>query len=202
MNPIKFLFAALSTGSLCALSLYILLAVRGKSELLFSTRVSRNSFSWTEKTFFALAAVGFFVCMLKGAEAMLYWMPGSWGGFDSDGEFQTTRFSVSLLFSAVAGISLITFIDKATHEKFLLRELSELSVWQEKIIDASQSPESLRYLRVEFEKKMEEIRTESTAEIRSQWQDGLLSNSTGRRLQIYRVLVAAIESIEKRFSQV
>lgn len=201
VTALKLLFAALSTGSLCALSLYILLAVRGKSELLYSTSSAATPLSWKEKTFFALAAIGFLVCMYKGAEAMLYWMPDSWGHLDSDDEYQTVRSFVALLFAAVGGLSLIGFIDKATHEKFHLRELAEWSAGQEKIINASPSLESLRYLRAEFETTIEEIRSDlRKTEIRDEWKVGLLPK--GRRVQIYCELVAAIESIEKRFNHI
>lgn len=196
---VRLIFAVLSTASLCTLSLYIFLAVRGKSELLYSTVSSRLVPSWKDKAFFALATIGFLVCMFKGAEAMLYWMPSSWGSADSDGDYQTLKSYIAFLFAGIGGIALVGFIDKATHEKFHLRELAEFSLGQEKIINASRSPASLNSLRKEFETAIEEIRADlAKRTVPEEW--GLLPG--GRRIRMYRELIGVLDSMEKKSGHV
>lgn len=195
---LKLIIAVLSTASFVALSIYIFLAARGKSELLYATISSRLKLSWINKAFFAFAAIGFLICMYKGAEAMLYWMPSSWGTVDSDGEYLTFRSYVALLFTALGGIPFVAFIDKATHDKFELRELEEYSRGQEKIINALHSPESFPIVRKEFETSIEEIQSKmAKRRVPPEWEVVRLLPD-GRRIQLYRRLIGNLDSLVKR----
>jgi hypothetical protein len=71
-----------------------------------------------------LALIGFFVCMYQGAEAMLGWMPRSWGTVD-DGEFVWLANGLASLFAFGVGMTLAMVLDKSTHRNFVVRELNE-----------------------------------------------------------------------------
>jgi hypothetical protein len=67
-----------SSAALLALCIYIFLACRGDSPTLLST-INARRMNWKRDLLLGLASIGFLICMFQGAEAMLFWMPDSWG---------------------------------------------------------------------------------------------------------------------------
>jgi hypothetical protein len=116
------LSALLGSLTLLCLSLYIALACGGRSELLYSTATSHPELRFHHRVFFLLAAAGLLVCLYQGADFMLSWMPDSWGNVGEDGDYTTLRAYVAGLFAMAGGLFLCQFIDRATHDKFDLRE--------------------------------------------------------------------------------
>lgn len=185
-----------STAAFLSLCVYIFLAARGKSITLYSTS---HTFllSWRQKIFLAFAALAFLICMYKGAEAMLWWIPSTWGGVDEDGEYQTLRASLASLFSILGGLAFVQFIDAATHDKFFLRIVSERAAEFERILKASISTWELPMLKKEYEGKLLTIESEMyrPAGLRSRFADLL---PEGRRAQIYRELIFYVEQLESK----
>ena len=95
--------------------------------------------------------------MYNGAEAMLSWMPSELGSIDSDGEYQTVKSTLSVFFAFFGGLSLMQFIDRATHEKFFLRDLREESGEVEKILNASVDIHQLGRIKSENQNRIEQM---------------------------------------------
>lgn len=156
MILLKILIITVSVLTLLSLSVYIYLAAKGDSITLYST-INSNYLSIKQKIFLGFAAIGFLVSMYTGAEAMLFWMPSEWGSIDSDGEYQTVRSTISFVFALFGGLSLIQFIDKATHEKFFLRKLRDESHELERIVNASVDVYELKRIKKEYQKTVSEL---------------------------------------------
>ncbi|MDG4474827.1 hypothetical protein [Thiovibrio frasassiensis] len=185
-----------STAAFMSLCVYIFLAVRGKSVTLYSTSHT-SLLSWRQKVFLALAALAFLACMYKGAEAMLWWMPSTWGGVDEDGEYQTLRASMASLFAILGGLAFIQFIDAATHNKFFLRLASERAREFERILKASINTWELPMLSKEYKEKLSTIESEAYGPngIRSRIVD---LRPEGGRAQMYRELIFHVEQLESK----
>lgn len=185
-----------STAALLSLCVYIFLAVRGNSLILYSTS-HPLLLSWWKKIFLALAALAFLICMFKGAEAMLWWMPSSWGSLDSDGEFHTVRVSLAILFLTFFGLAFVQFIDSAIHDKFFIKIIAERSKELEEIINASLNTKKLPVLRNRYEEQL------ATIKLKARLQRGfrprvahLLPES--RRYEMYREFICYIEKLEAK----
>jgi hypothetical protein len=150
MIVLKVLFIAVSTGSLLALSVYIYLANRGGNATLYLSDDYRH-LSTNQKVFLGLAAIGFLICMFKGAETMLFWLPSEWGWPDEDGEFQSVRVLIASAFAMFGGIALAQFIDNSTHREFFLRDLRAECKELKRVVDASSSVAALDNLKKEYE---------------------------------------------------
>jgi hypothetical protein len=144
-----------SSAALLALCVYIFLAWRGDSPILLST-IDARRMNWKRDLFLGLASIGFLVCMFQGAEAMLFWMPDSWGQLDEDGEFQTFILSLALMFAGVGGVTLICFMDQATRDRTFLRVLREQSL-DERKVHTARSLARLDALKSDFEGKIDEL---------------------------------------------
>jgi len=67
------------------------------------------------KIFHSLVGIAFLICAFKGAEAMLFWIPKSWGTLDGERTFTAVRTTIAVLFALVAGVSLVVFLDRSIH---------------------------------------------------------------------------------------
>jgi hypothetical protein len=94
--------------------------------------------------------------MFQGAEAMLFWMPDSWGQLDEDGEFRTFRSSLAVMFAGVGGVTLIYFMDQATRNRTFLRVLRE-QIQDERKVFTARSLARVDALKSDFEGKIEEL---------------------------------------------
>lgn len=185
-----------STAALLSLCVYIFLAVRGNSLILYSTS-HPLLLSWWKKIFLALAALAFLICMFKGAEAMLWWMPSSWGNLDDNGEFQTIRVSLATLFLTFGGLAFVSFIDSAIHGEFFLRIVAERSKELERIVNASINTCEIPLLRKKYEEQLATIAAEAYL------QNGYLPRVAhllpeGRRAQMFRELIFYVEQLEAK----
>jgi hypothetical protein len=144
-----------SSAALLALCVYIFLAWRGDSPTLLST-IDARRMNRKRDLFLGLASIGFLICMFQGAEAMLFWMPDSWGQLDEDGEFRTVRLSLALMFTGVGGVTLICFMDQATRDRTFLRVLRE-QILDERKVHTARSLARLDALKSDFEGKIEEL---------------------------------------------
>lgn len=156
---LKILLALLSTSALLCLSIYIYLANRGRSLVLYSS-VDSRLMSFGTRPFFAFAAVALLVCLYRGAEIMLFWLPSSWGYADEYGQFTKLQETLALLFAFLGGLTLINFIDKSVCREFYLRDINIECRELNRIINASHSESALRYLIDEYEKERSSLQTE------------------------------------------
>ena len=182
---IEIVAAAISAIAFVSLCVYIVLAVRGNSITLYSTSNSRL-LSRRQNVFLALAAIAFLICMYKGAETMLWWIP------DEDGEF-SARAYLALLFTFFC-LDFGKFIDSATHDKFERKIISERARELERILEASTKSWALAALKKEYKEKISAIYQNGLSaypEI-----EGLLPE--GRRAQMYRQLTWDVEEFESQ----
>jgi len=154
---LKVLLMFLSTLPLLALSLYIYLAISGKSETLYSTKDDRF-LSIKQKGFLILAAIGFLVCMCAGAESMLFGIPILSNELGLGDAFQELNTTIAIAFALLGGTAFVGFIDKATHEKFLLRDLRRELTGLDRIEEVFNDINALEQLKSEYEKKLSELR--------------------------------------------
>ena len=97
MNILQIALVIISTASLLCLSIYIYLVVNGNNCILCERSIYNSSLK--QNIFLAFSAIGFLVCMFKGAEAMLFWIPDKLGGIDSDGEFTSLKIYLASAFT-------------------------------------------------------------------------------------------------------
>lgn len=144
-----------STAPLIALSIYIFRAIRNREGTGFILNVIEEQVDRKGKIFLSLAAIGFLLCMYQGAEAMLFWMPDSWGRF-SEGEYTTYRDLLAGLFAALGGGALILLIDEAISNRVLLR-VNAVLLEGHSLTRGTKSPDALK---ADFKDKIEELEME------------------------------------------
>lgn len=190
---VGFYFAG--TCALVSLAVYSALAYSGTSRILYRT-VDQRLGSKSTNVFFALAAIAFLVCMYQGAEAMLGWMPTSWGHVGEDGEYETVAHGLAFMFALFVGGSLAGVLDKATHNAFFVQDLSDECRHLTQLLEASLDDRWLDSLRTDLEEKVAKIesergRTDSTSHL---WPEG-------QRRQRYRQLISLAERQQERLRQ-
>lgn len=185
-----------SFAALLSLCVYIFLAVRGDSLLLYSTS-HPLLLSWWKKLFLAFAALAFLICMFKGAEAMLWWVPASWGSLDSDGEYHAVRISLATLFLTFGGLAFVQFIDSAIHDKFFIRIIVERSKELEAILNASINAKELTVLKKRYEGKLANIKLEECLQSGFRPRVAHLLPER-RREEMYREFICYIEKLESK----
>jgi hypothetical protein len=194
------IYAVLSTSALVALAVYIALLYRGDSPILFATAHQRGP-SAKAKVFFALATIAFLVCLYQGARAMLGWMPGGWGNVDEDGEFQHVRSVVATMFAA-GGLFFVQAIDRATHDRFAVRELAERVKGLERILDASLDDRSLASTIAHFRSRVEELEATLFAGGKARPNVDWYLQPEGLLVVQYRTLITAAEQQRERLARV
>lgn len=156
---LQILLTLLGASTLLCLAIYIYLANRGRSLALYSSVDSRLR-SFGTNVIFAFAAAALLICLYKGAEMMLFWLPFNWGSVDEDGQFTTLRAGLALLFTSIFGVAFIEFIDKSVHREFYLRDLNIECRELKRVIDASHSESALRHLIEEYKQERSLLVTE------------------------------------------
>jgi hypothetical protein len=181
--------------SLCA---YIFLAVRGKSTTLFLATRGSELLSWRQKVFLILAAAGFLVCMYKGAEALLWWIPGNPGPVGEESYFDSYRSVLALFFAITGGLFLAWVINSVAYFRVYFRIYGEKSVELKRILEASRSAgklERLANLREEYKEKLAALNAEAYGPDETRSQDADLSPAA-RRATIFEELIACVAEIE------
>jgi hypothetical protein len=181
--------------SLCA---YIFLAVRGKSTTLFLATRGSELLSWRQKVFLILAAAGFLVCMYKGAEALLWWIPGNPGPVGEESYFESYRSLLALFFAITGGLFLAWVINSVAYFRVYFRIYGEKSVELKRILEASRSAgklERLANLREEYKEKLAALNAEAYGPDETRSQDADLSPAA-RRATIFEELIACVAELE------
>lgn len=158
MLIVKALLAFVSAASLAALVGYAVL-VWSRFGRVSSSVLDANSATWKGKAFLALAALGLLVCLYTGSEALLYWLPNSWGGIDEDGEFRTFRSALAGVFTIIIAGPLIYVLEEVPKESFSFALLRD-EVKYEREIHATVSPSQLDALRSRLGAKIDELSKE------------------------------------------
>lgn len=146
-----------STAPLIALCVYIFQAIRngrGLHPILILDKIAEQ-FDWKGKTFLSLAAIGLLLCMYQGAEAMLFWMPDSWGRFSED-EHTTYRSLLAGFFATFSGYSLILLIEEAISNRVLL-QINAMLLEGHSLTKEAKSPDALK---ANFRDKIGELEME------------------------------------------
>lgn len=183
MLIVKALLAFLSIVPLAALVGYAAWAFFKPDTL--SAYLDAHDMSWKQKTFLGLAALAFLFCMYAGAEALLGWLPSSWGHITDDGTFQSYRSAIAGLFAFLVGVPLVQILERAPRESFSLSLLREAAA-QEREVYAAVTSTRLVSLKSRFETKIKELR-------KDQRQQGEMSVATRRRLIMYEDLARLAE---------
>jgi hypothetical protein len=87
---LKLLLGLFSVAAIASLAIYAVLACRPRSRLLESLNGTGHvptSTAWL----FGIAGLALLFCVYSGLDAMLWWLPSSWGRVDEDGEFIPLR---------------------------------------------------------------------------------------------------------------
>jgi hypothetical protein len=183
----KIALAILSTAVLICLVAYIYLAHAGTSHTLYST-VNKRLVTVPGHVFLVLSAIGGLTCLYQGAEALLFWVPHSFGPFDGAGV--GLRVYLAGAFAFYSGICFLIFVDRATHNAFFLREANTERRELKRVLAAAGSPARLRELTAEFEDKV------STLSQRLGGQDitEARAHPDGQMLVVYRELLAVLRA--------
>ena len=200
---LRFLLAVVSTMALLSLSVYIGLAYRGHSAMLYSTAL-RIGPSWRARIVLVLAALGLLTCLFEGARAMLFWLPPTWGTLDEDGTYQTLATSLAILFAS-GGIFFLAFIDKATHEKVWLRVTQERADGLTEILQASIDRRTLSYLEDKYQKRIADLTATLDAIPAGSDRDEHVLRQLGpteERIDVLHELVSAVRKQQKRIEEV
>jgi len=204
MTILAVVFYVLGTSALVSLAVYAWLASRGESRTLYSTADNRICSS-RAYVFVGFAAIGFLVCMHQGAEAMLGWMPDSWGWVGEDGKYVNVAGLLAVAFALWVGGSLVLVIAEATPNSFFLRGLTEENTHLKKLLNGSLDDEWLESLKRDFEQRIANLETEPTRS------DVLLHDDLsrprahlwpeGERILLYHDLIALAERQQGRLRQ-
>jgi len=100
--------------------------------------------------------MGFIICLFKGAEAMLFWIPDEMGSIDSDGIFLSTKNYLTTVVT-FGWLALIGGIVKSARESSELEVYREESIATNRFIEAYLSVERLNSLKKEYTEIISEI---------------------------------------------
>lgn len=150
------LLAALGTVAMVCLAMYVYLAYRGHSNLLYSSAETRL-LTRSKKLFFGFAAVGLLTCTYQGADAMLWWIPPSSGAHDEYGDFTSHRSKLAGVFAFMAGGAMTIFIDRAAHSDFFLQNANIERRELKKILESYNSSSALALLLKGYSEQMAAI---------------------------------------------
>jgi len=156
MIVLQVILAAFSTACLVALGVYFYLASSGGSPTLYALSRRNPVLSMRQKLFLGFAALGLMVCIFNGAAAMLFWLPDSWGSIDEDGEFQTYRVGLALLFT-MGAVGWLGFLEKASYGADRLDMVSVEAKGLREILNANESQHELESLKLKFSSKLTDL---------------------------------------------
>ncbi len=157
-TEILFKAAAIISSLLCMGSmswlLYIFFFKKGDSDTIYLALHNASSLNWKQKVFLSLAAIGFYICLFQGVEALLFWIPDYLRVEDESGNDSSQREALSytisiamFLFAAAA----FEYLAKLTFGiRPLLIKIEEL----EKILEFSDSKGALTRMKSEYENKI------------------------------------------------
>ena len=180
--------ALLSTSCLVALAYYILLAYLGDSKILY-TLYDQIKMTWKHKIFFGLAAIGLLVCFFQGAEAMLFWIPKSWGFVDSDDSWMSYSTSFALGFAAMS-TAFIGFLESASSHDIIHARLDEENDGLRQIIDSAYSLDRLTITKNSFDRKIEKLKEELSP--------GRDSITARHKIAVYQALAHTVGEMQKK----
>lgn len=189
MNLLQILLAIFSTMSLLSLSVYIYLWTKGNSCVLCNT--GNFSLPLKQNIFLLSACLGFLVCMFKGVETMLFWIPHEIGVFDSDGDYTSLKVHLAGLFT-LGSLAFVGEIERSARDRIALKLHQERSIEIDNYLEAYSNVDRLKYLKRKYANTFEKI--EESQEIGLV--DMLLdcrSSPEYLRKQIYKDLLSRIE---------
>jgi hypothetical protein len=195
-------WALLAASALICLCVYVWSAYRGNDSTILST--DERLMSFKKKVFFSFAAIGLFTCVFQGIESMLWWLPSSWGTHDEEGDFTTWRVQLSALITLFLGGGLAIFVERAVREGPAFARASIERDELGKILDAFESPSSLKLLAAQYAKNI--ATAEADLKARGEQMRSVITYALpeGKRLAVYERLEAVVAkrltAIEKRSS--
>lgn len=189
--------AIASIAVFLALCVYIFLLnlPAGRSITLYST-IRYSLLSLPQKIFLGVAALGIWICLYKGTEAMFWWVPASWGSWRS-GEYHSFRDVATFFLSFAEWAFLMQSLQSATLDKASLQVVQEKAREYKRILKAHDSASALSILKEEYEKKLEILQQEVrrvTKPLTADRQAILLLHPC-RRVETYLELIDYIERI-------
>lgn len=183
--------AIIGTAALLCLGAYVYLAYRGESSLLYSSIDSRLM-TFGRRMFFLLAALGLLTCMFQGAEAMLWWLPSSWGSHDEYGDFTSLRVYVAATFTFIAGGALAIFIDRSAHNSFFLRDANLERRELRRVLKGYNATASLELIAKEYVEAQKTLDAKLSAYGELGHSELTYSLPEGQTILIYRQLEAEV----------
>jgi hypothetical protein len=144
-----------------------LLRTKQNQSLTLRLTMSPALMSWKQKLFLALVAVGYFICIYKGIESILWWIPDDWGGFNDENEWTSHKSGFAFAVSLCATFVTAEVVGRFNASYFLLDIYSIKSQELEKILqpyigdyiinDNDGKKEFLRKLILEYEKILKNL---------------------------------------------
>jgi hypothetical protein len=136
------------------------------------------------------AGIGLLVCVYRGAEALLWWIPGSWGWTNEDGSFEPLRSLAAGLFTLAGGLPLLGVFLAATEDSINRRMLEEQLAEMVRLIRASKP--AIQRMKSEYEAKYAAAAGLVTSD--STPASGALD---AHRAQMYRALIEHASELER-----
>lgn len=186
------LLATLGTAAFICMALYAYLAYRGHSDLLYSSADTRL-LTLPKKFFFGFAAIGFFTCIYQGADALLWWIPSSWGAHDEYGDFTSHRAKLAGAFAFMAGGAMLIFIDRSAHIDFFLDNANIERSQLKRLLESYNSLPALELLLKSHSEHMDVIEKQLLARGEKGHSAMTYAFPEGQQLIIYRELEARIQ---------
>ena len=134
--------------------LYIFFSKKGDSDTVYLALYDTSSLNWKQKVFLGLAAIGFYICLFQGVEALLFWIPDYLRVEDESGVDSSQRESLSYAISItmfICAAATFEYLAKLTFGiRPLLIKIGEL----EKILEFSDNRGALTRMKNEYEDKI------------------------------------------------
>lgn len=135
---------------LLALCAFVTLAYRRSKTLVIIGRW--ESLSLWLKLLLIGAAIALLVCLYRGAETLLWWIPARWGKTDEYGDFEPLRDSLAAFFAFFGGLPLLGVLSRATEDGVTRDLLQEQVAEMENLLRAT-SPFEVDRLKRDYEAK-------------------------------------------------
>jgi hypothetical protein len=201
--------AIISICVLCitCMSIYVYQAVKGGSRTIYMQEAPSEYLTFAQKIFLGMAALGLLICFYQGAEAMLSWLPNSWGRTNAEGEFITLKNSASAIFTLFAGFGLIAYLNKAGPASIAFQHAKEKIQLYEQIFNAIISSDSLSHdrsmllksIKNDIENRIDELGVDAHD---GNWQRAPTARNhypDSQRYRNLRQLIRTIDELETRF---
>lgn len=203
---LQVILALIGLGCVVSMGVFMFLSWRGRSPILFSLAFNQTKFSPGQLAFLFLAGTGLFVCIFQGVEAMLFWLPDTWGRFDEDGTFTAFRVTIASLYAGVA-LGWVGLISKVSYYSDKLEIMTKEIQGLEKILIRGDSQYTLDSLMDEFKGKRTELDDKRARSGRKegrsrQWSPPHdLLHPDDAEMMMYGRLVAAVDFQKKKLSE-